>query len=56
MTVEESLCGRDRGSFWTDPEEDYSSKGFWETVLEQARRFGGLSEVGPYRIGEKDYW
>jgi len=56
VTVEESLCGRDRASVWSETEEDYSSEGFWATVKAQADRFGGISEISPCRIGEKDYW
>lgn len=56
VTVSESLCGRSRGSFWTDPEESYSSEGFWKTVLDQVRRFGGLDEIWYSRIGSQDSW
>ena len=56
VTITEWLCGRTRGCFWTDPEESYSSEGFWTEVMNQVRRFGGLDAIGPSRIGSLESW
>ena len=58
LIVWEQRCGRDRGSFWTEPEESHFSRlgaGFYEVAQDIIREYG-RDRVWYNRIGHAERW
>lgn len=58
LIVWEQRCGRDRGSFWTEPEESHFSRlgaGFYEVAQEIINEHG-RNRVWYDRIGHAERW
>lgn len=55
ILVEQSLCGRSRGSIWSQPQYYYTEH-FWLTVQEMINSFGGIQNISNTRIGQVERW
>lgn len=55
ILVEESHCGRTRGSIWSTPQSYYDDH-FWLTVQNMIKYFGGMENISKDRIGQVENW
>lgn len=55
ILVEESHCGRTRGSIWSH-RQNYYTDHFWLTVQEMINYFGGMKNISNRRIGYLEQW